>query len=444
MLFVLDGISIFFPKKESEVVTEKECTKYLRNEKEAKLFQKAVLERYFYQFYLDDLPVWGMVGELVDPATNEILSEYTDDAVAHIYTHRTLVINYDHEEGRIITVDLVSAKDSLQPIVKDAKLSFELDVEWSPNKTELKYANRFERYLDEAFFAHTIHWFSLLNSGMMVLFLLGMMSFILLRTLRRDILKSGVAEGDIEREGVSLISDEGEMSGWKLLSTEVFRSPSYLHLLCALLGSGSQVLFTAVGVTLFCVLGPLHGNVYESRDELMSSIINMFTLSTIVAGYCSGRSFKIWSGPKSGKNWQLSMGLTLVFLPLLLIVVFGMLNNLSIYYGTIYTLPFWTVMKLFGTCFCNNMFIAHTIKLFILIHIFQGYIFAYRYRLELLVLLLVEPLLMPKLVPSTFPAEQIHLQDLYQRICRSTQLGNYLSLVVFFLLEVYSLNYIMC
>lgn len=351
MICLFGKYSIFFPKKETEVVTEKECTKAL-SDKEAKLFEKAVLERYFYQFYLDDLPVWGMVGELVDPKTKEIISEYTAEtgasAVPHIYTHRTLVINYDHENGRIVSVDLNSATDSLQPIAPNVNLSFELDVEWQPNNADLTYESRFDRYLDSAFFAHTIHWFSLLNSGMMVLFLLGMLSFILIRTLRRDILKASAADADIEGEGVSLISDEAEMSGWKILSTEVFRAPFLLPVLCALLGSGGQVLFTMIGVSLFCVLGPLHGNVYESRDEMLSAIINMFTLSSIVSGYISGRSFKIWGGQKAVKNWQITMGLALVLLPFFFTVIFGALNTLSVYYGTIYTLPFWTVVKLFG------------------------------------------------------------------------------------------------
>lgn len=367
MLVVLSFPSIFFPTKASEVVTEKECTKQL-SEKEAKLFEKAVLERYFYQFYLDDLPVWGMVGELVDPKTKEIISEYNAEtganAVPHIYTHKTLVINYDHEKGRIITVDLVSAPDSLKPIAPNVSLSFELDVEWQPNSTELTYENRFERYLDSAFFAHTIHWFSLLNSGMMVLFLLGMLSFILIRTLRRDILKASAVDADIEGEGASLISDDNEMSGWKILSTEVFRTPYLLPALCAFLGSGVQVLVTVVGVSLFCVLGPLHGNVYESRDELLSAIINMFTLSSIASGYISGRSFKIWAGQKGAKNWQINMGLTLVLLPFFFTVTFGALNTLSIYYGTIYTLPFWTVVKLFGT---NKIIYAYHSNNFILI-----------------------------------------------------------------------------
>mmetsp|Transcript_25550 Transcript_25550/g.38139 ORF Transcript_25550/g.38139 Transcript_25550/m.38139 type:complete len:643 (-) Transcript_25550:214-2142(-) len=350
------GYSIFFPKEgKSETVTEKECTKEL-SAKEAALFEKAVLERYFYQLYLDDLPVWGMVGELVDPKSGEIMSEYSENHQAHIYTHRTLVINYDGDSGRIITVDLISAKDSLVPIKPNTKVSFELDVQWQPNTSDLTYDTRFVRYLDSAFFAHTIHWFSLLNSGMMVLFLLGILSFILLRTLRRDILKAGMAADgidDIEGEGASLLASEEEQSGWKILSTEVFRVPSFLPLLSALLGSGTQVLTTMIGVVVFCVLGPLHGNVYESRDELLSTMIYLFTLCTIAAGYVSGRTFKIWGGKH--KYWQMTMVLTLVMLPMFFTAVFGILNTLSLWHGTIYTIPIWTILKLAALYGCISL-----------------------------------------------------------------------------------------
>lgn len=37
--------------------------------------------------------------------------------------------------------------------------------------TDIKFAKRFERYLDYNFFEHQIHWFSIFNSFMMVIFL---------------------------------------------------------------------------------------------------------------------------------------------------------------------------------------------------------------------------------------------------------------------------------
>ncbi len=81
-------------------------------------------------------------------------------------------------------------------------------MNWIPSET--KFANRFDKYLDPKFFQHRvrhnqshsalafstivfdfnillqIHWFSIFNSFMMVIFLVGLVSMILMRTLRKD------------------------------------------------------------------------------------------------------------------------------------------------------------------------------------------------------------------------------------------------------------------
>ena len=62
--------------------------------------------------------------------------------------------------------------------------SFLLHVE-----TDKSFDSRFERYLDYSFFEHQIHWFSIFNSFMMVIFLVGLVTLILIRTLRNDYAK---------------------------------------------------------------------------------------------------------------------------------------------------------------------------------------------------------------------------------------------------------------
>ena len=59
-----------------------------------------------------------------------------------------------------------------------------LQVVWRESGTE--FAKRYDKYLDPSFFQHRIHWFSIFNSFMMVIFLVGLVSMILMRTLRKD------------------------------------------------------------------------------------------------------------------------------------------------------------------------------------------------------------------------------------------------------------------
>lgn len=62
--------------------------------------------------------------------------------------------------------------------------------------SEIPFDDRFNKYLDNNFFEHQIHWFSIFNSFMMVVFLVGLVAMIMLRTLRRDFAKYARDEED--------------------------------------------------------------------------------------------------------------------------------------------------------------------------------------------------------------------------------------------------------
>lgn len=55
----------------------------------------------------------------------------------------------------------------------------------NPQESDIKWAHRWDTYLPIS--NDLIHWFSILNSLMVVLFLSGMVAVIMLRTLHRDI-----------------------------------------------------------------------------------------------------------------------------------------------------------------------------------------------------------------------------------------------------------------
>jgi transmembrane 9 superfamily protein 3 len=77
----------------------------------------------------------------------------------------------------------MTSEDSVQ--VEEGR-SYELtySVHWV--ETDKSFERRFDRYLDNNFFEHQIHWFSLFNSFMMVVFLCGLVALILMRTLKAD------------------------------------------------------------------------------------------------------------------------------------------------------------------------------------------------------------------------------------------------------------------
>lgn len=82
-----------------------------------------------------------------------------------------------------------------------------------------------------------IHWFSIINSLMIVLFLTGMVAMIMLRTLHRDIAKYNQLESAEEVQ---------EETGWKLVHGDVFRPPPRASLLATYVGTGVQLLGMSV------------------------------------------------------------------------------------------------------------------------------------------------------------------------------------------------------
>lgn len=105
----------------------------------------------------------------------------------------------------------------------------------------------------EYLFCLQIHWFSIFNSFMMVIFLTGLVSMILLRTLRADYARYTRDEDDLE----ALERDMNEESGWKLVHGDVFRSPKYLELLAALIGTGCQLALLILLTILVTIAGTI-------------------------------------------------------------------------------------------------------------------------------------------------------------------------------------------
>lgn len=82
-----------------------------------------------------------------------------------------------------------------------------------------------------------IHWFSIINSLVVVFFLSGILTMIMIRTLRRDIAMYNTDDN---------YEDTLEETGWKLVHGDVFRPPKHPRLFAAVVGSGIQIFFMAL------------------------------------------------------------------------------------------------------------------------------------------------------------------------------------------------------
>ena len=129
-------------------------------------------------------------------------------------------------------------------VVFSLQLFVRYSVTWV--NVDMPFKRRFDRYLDFGFFEHQIHWFSLFNSFMMVIFLVifvhmisiwsyhfkvGLVSLILMRTLRQDYER--FTDKDIDEINLEGVVDE---TGWKQVHGDVFRAPPNLPLFAAVVG----------------------------------------------------------------------------------------------------------------------------------------------------------------------------------------------------------------
>lgn len=303
-----------------DVPTTKICTQTL-DRQSAEEFEEAVRRHYWYELYADDLPVWGFVGEVKEKGKDKG-KEGELEPGAYIYTHKHFDIAYNGNQ--IIQVNLTSDMPVL--IREGATLELTYSVKWAP--TLVSFDKRFEKYLDSTFFEHKIHWFSIFNSFMMVIFLTGLVAIILMRTLRRDYAKYAMDDDDVE----GLDRDLAEESGWKLVHGDVFRPPQHLSLLAACVGTGMQLCLLGLAVILLTIAGTL----FQERGTILTVFLICYALTSFVGGYVSGGYY----ARHEGKSWIGCMVLTSVLFPGVCFTIALLLNTIAIFYGSLAAVPF--------------------------------------------------------------------------------------------------------
>lgn len=311
------GLSIEFRQD----VAEMAYCEIVLTEDSRKVFLYAVKNHYWYQMYIDDLPIWGIVGDM-DEANN----------VYYLWTHKKFDIGYNGD--RIVYINLTS--ENKVALDQATKIKFTYEVNWK--QSSVAFEDRFNKYLDPNFFQHSIHWFSIFNSFMMVIFLVGLVSMILMRTLRKDYARYS-KDDDLE----DLERDLGDEYGWKQVHGDVFRTPPDTLLFCCLIGNGYHVTLVALCVILFAILGDL----YTERGSLLSTTIFVYAVTTPVNGYF-GSSLYAQMG---GKKWIKQMMMSAFFIPTFICGTAFCINFIAIYYHASRAIPFGTMIAVLCICF---------------------------------------------------------------------------------------------
>ncbi|KAL3824636.1 hypothetical protein ACJIZ3_020665 [Penstemon smallii] len=217
------------------------------------------------------------------------------------------------DKTRLSTCDphakrIVTSSESPQEVEDKKEIIFTYDVEFQ--ESEVKWASRWDTYLYMA--DDQIHWFSIVNSLMIVLFLSGMVAMIMLRTLYRDISKYNQLETQEEAQ---------EETGWKLVHGDVFRPPVNSDLLCIYVGTGVQFFGMILVTMIFAALGFLSPS---NRGGLMTAMLLLWVFMGLFAGYASARLYKMFKGTE----WKKITLQTAFMFPGVLFAIFFVLNAL--------------------------------------------------------------------------------------------------------------------
>ncbi|KAJ9438621.1 Transmembrane 9 superfamily member 10, partial [Diplonema papillatum] len=240
------------------------CEPRQLNQQQAKRFESLIEDEYQMHLILDGLPV---AVRNLDQNTFTIGFPLggKEGKTAYINNHLHFTVKYHKskafEEGSAVRIIAFTVKPySIKHVVEGegagavktcglngfdpVNLPLQVAAAGEPIETEEKWNSRWDVYLNVS--DTDIHWFAIINSVMIAVFLSGILAMIMLRTVLRDIARYN----DIEDP-----DDLHDETGWKQVHTEVFRPPAHKNLLACYVGTGVQLLGMCLTVLVLACLG---------------------------------------------------------------------------------------------------------------------------------------------------------------------------------------------
>jgi transmembrane 9 superfamily protein 2/4 len=322
------------------------CMSKLNRAQKTNLVNKVRMD-YRIHMIMDNLPAaTKMIAEMPDGSKKDMYDRGfrlgfigskdipgTEAGTAYVNNHLRFIVKYHRSDtfsgARIVgfEVEAYSVKHTYEGVwnPKDPKLTsvplrpdlppmpaisneiiFTYDVVWE--HSDIAWASRWDLYLYMG--DDQVHWFSILNSLVIVLLLSGIVAMIMVRTLRRDLAEYNSAE---EKEELL------EESGWKLVHADVLRAPPQSTLLATSIGTGMQLLcmaFISIGCAMLGFLSP------ANRGSMLTVTLLLFVLMGCVAGYSAAIIYKAFKG----SQWKALTLLTAFLYPGITFMIFFVLN----------------------------------------------------------------------------------------------------------------------
>jgi len=372
-------VNTAYDVKMNEIVGCKKLCEESLNSRETERFYTMIKNEYNVHFLADNLPAftrWELDNHEVQYEHGYKLGQSEGDKV-YLNNHLVFQLYYNKDElsssYRVVGFDVYPHSVSPEDITVDEnndchvdggaahrqevnligekeelKVLFTYSVTWK--ESSIRWASRWDAYLEMG--DVQIHWFSIINSIVVVLFLAGILTMIIVRTLRRDIAHYNREDDELD--------DAMEETVWKLVHGDVFRPPRHLHLFVALTGTGVQIAGCLMCTILIAMLGMLSPS---SRGALITAGFFIFMFLGLHSGYYGGRIYKTLKG----QQWKRAAMLTACLYPT---GIFGLCFFLNFFiWGqkSSGAVPFTTMIAILCTWFGISVPL-----------VFGGYYFGYR------------------------------------------------------------------
>lgn len=376
-----------------EMLEEKYCEKLCQiklDEKDAKRMAKFIKMDYHNNWIMDNLNAAAVIR--ADKKGGDFLSYaggfpigFMDDKVPYIHNHVNIHIehhqydpsveNYrvvgfsveplsvkhrfedgykwdgESDEGRKKELKTCSSSKPFLPsdiknsqvVKKGEKIIFTYDVIWT--HSDVAWTSRWDIYLNAHKLPAKVHWYSITNSIMVVLFLSLLVVSMLVRNLRRDIAAYNALAALADEEA----DDEQDESGWKLIHADVFRPPdNHPMLFCVCCGGGVQLILTVFTTICFSAIGFLNP---ARRGSLMNGILAFYVLTGIISGYVSSRLYKAFKG----RLWQVCTVVTALLFPGIAFFIFLFFNIILAFMHSTASAPFLDIIILAAMWCCVSV-----------------------------------------------------------------------------------------
>lgn len=365
-------VDLSFLKEERGTICQ---TEYAEWTPDLEFLVQGVKEQYYHQWVVDNLPVTLCnPPDTADPEqAPECLKNFpigcyhesdtinscifsTQPGQVYLYNHVALTVYYSDEKEamfspglRIIKVEVfpmscqstdkecgVNSEPLRLPtdeseMKKVGTLKIDYTYSTSFKLVATRWSSRWDELLGSSKRQAQIQWMSLVNSLVIATFLTGLVAVILLRALRRDLArynKDSLQQDDIQEE-----------YGWKLVHGDVFRAPSHLLLLSAMVGSGLQLVLMGVCTLLIGCLGILSP---ANRGYLIITLVVTYILLGVSSGYTAARLYRTFGGVK----WKLCLTVSALLLPGVVFGIIFFLNLVFWIYGSSAAIPFLALLSI--------------------------------------------------------------------------------------------------